>query len=353
MSTIAKQYKVVRTAPEADGKVRLQVRHEKLPVPGRDDVLIRVHAASLNYRDTALLRGEYPAEIKQHVTPVSDGAGEVVAVGHGVTRFKKGDRVANTCTVHWVGGPALPEHRAQMVGFSVDGMLAEYAMLHENGLVHLPDYLTYIEAASLSCAAVTAWTDLNSTTPLLPGQTVLVQGTGGVALFALQFARVFNARVFAITSSDEKAKKLKQLGAEAVINYNTSPDWDEEILRLTDGRGVDKVIDIAGEKTIVKSASSARIGGEVKIVGFASGFGGGLPPIDILKRSLTVTGSAIGSRLNFEAMLRAMAVNEVRPVIDKVYPFAQYLDAYKRLESGQQIGKVVIDVSTEGSGYSG
>ncbi|CAG9957136.1 unnamed protein product [Clonostachys rosea f. rosea IK726] len=355
MSTLAKQYKVVRVAPEAEGQVRLQVRNEELPVLGRDDVLVRVHAASLNYRDTALLRGEYPAKIKEHVAPLSDGAGEVVAVGHGVTRFKKGDRVANTCIVHWVGGPALPEHRAQSVGFSVDGMLAEYAILHENGLVHLPVYLTYIEAASLPCAAVTAWTDLNNTTPLQPGQTVLVQGTGGVALFALQFARVFNARVFAITSSDEKARKLKQLGAEAVINYSTTPDWDEEILRLTEGRGVDKVIDIAGEKTIVKSAASARIGGEVKIVGFASGFGGGLPPIDVLKRSLTVTGSAVGPRLNFEAMLRAMAVHEVHPIIDNVYPFANYLDAYKRLESGQQVGKVVIDISSEGSGtrYSG
>ncbi|KAK7211449.1 hypothetical protein V2G26_018627 [Clonostachys chloroleuca] len=242
-------------------------------------MLVRVHAASLNYRDTALLRGEYPAKIKQNVTPLSDSAGEVVAVGHGVTRLKKGDRVANTCNVHWVGGPPLPKYRAQSVGFSVDGMMAEYAMLHENGLVHLPDYLTYIEAASLPCAAVTAWTDLNNTTPLQPGQTVLFQGTGGVALSALQFARVFNGRVFAITSSDEKAKKLKQLGAEAVINYSTTPDWDEEILRLTDGRGVDKVIDIAGEKAVVKSAACARIGGEVKIVGFASGFGGGLPPL--------------------------------------------------------------------------
>lgn len=179
----------------------------------------------------------------------------------------------------------------------------------------------------------------------MPGQTVLVQGTGGVSLFALQFARVFGARVLAITSSDDKAARLRELGAEAVVNYSSCPDWDREILALTDGRGVDRVLDIAGEKTIVKSAASTRINGVVVVVGFASGFGGGLPPIDILARSLTVTGSTIGPRVDFEAMLRAMDRHKVRPVIDRVYPFAEYREAYKRLEGGQHVGKVVIQVA--------
>ena len=204
--------------------------------------------------------------------------------------------------------------------------------------------MSYIEAASLPCAAVTAWTALNLSSPLQPGQKVLVQGTGGVALFALQVARMFGARVFAITSSDEKAAKLRELGAEAVVNYRTHPDWDQEILKLTDGKGVDKTVDIAGEKTIVKSAAATRKGGDVSLVGFTSGFGGGLPPIDILSRWLHVAGTGIGPRETFEALLAAMDQHQVHPVIDKVYPFAQFRDAYARLKSGEHVGKIVIEV---------
>ncbi|PIG79466.1 zinc-type alcohol dehydrogenase-like protein [Aspergillus arachidicola] len=318
------QMKAIRIATTGN-KASAEIRDEPLPSPGPHEVLIRVHAASLNYRDTALLRGEYPAKTKEDVVPVSDGAGEVVAVGKDVTRVK-------TAT-------------ASHVGFTVDGLLAEYALFYEDALVPIPDYMSYVEAASLPCAAVTAWTSLNKIEPLQPGQTVLVQGTGGVSLFALQFAKIFGARVLAITSSDEKAAKLKELGAESVVNYTTCPDWDREILALTDGKGVDKVLDIAGEKTIVKCAASTKITGVVVLIGFASGFGGGLPPIDILARTLTVTGSTIGSRMDFEAMLQAMERHKTRPVIDRVYPFAEYGEAYRRLESGQHVGKVVIEVT--------
>ncbi|KAL4861691.1 hypothetical protein BDV12DRAFT_179867 [Aspergillus spectabilis] len=318
---------------------------EPVPSPGQHQVLIKVHAASLNYRDLALLRGEYPAETKKDVIPLSDGAGEVVAVGKEVTRVKPGDRVLVTCNTAWIGGPSIAEYRRTSVGFTIDGMLAEYAVFYEDALVQIPDYLSYVEAASLPCAAVTAWVGLNKIEPLQPGHTVLVQGTGGVSLFALQFAKILGARVLAITSSDEKAGKLKELGADTVVNYSTCPAWDREILALTDGKGVDKVLDIAGEKTIVKSGASTKIGGVIVAVGFASGFGGGLPPIDILTRNLTVTGSSIGSRLDFEAMLAAMVRHETRPVIDQVYPLAEYREAYRRLESGQHVGKVVILVT--------
>lgn len=336
------QGKAVRLTQTGDG-AKLELHDESLPSPGSREVLVRVHAASLNYRDLAVVRGEYPAQIKESVVPLSDGAGEVVAVGQDVTRVKNGDRVAVSCSADWIGGAFLPDYQTSSVGFRIDGMLAEYAVFHENALVHLPDYMSYVEAASLPCAAVTAWTSLNLVTPLTPGQTVLVQGTGGVSIFALQIARMFGARVLAITSSDEKAAKLKELGAEAVVNYVTQPDWDQEILRLTNGRGVDKVVDIAGEKTVVKSAACTKIRGEVILVGFASGFGGGLPPIDILARSLHVSGTAIGPRSDFEGMLRAMEMHQVRPVIDQVYPFAEYQEAYRRLESGKQVGKVVIE----------
>ncbi|GCB24992.1 zinc-type alcohol dehydrogenase-like protein C1773.06c [Aspergillus awamori] len=338
------QMKVVRVVSTGT-KSSTEFRDEPKPSPGEHQVLIKVHAASLNYRDSVLLRGEYGVETKKDVIPLSDGAGEVVAVGKGVTRFKPGDRIAVQCATAWIGGPFIPEYISTSVGFAIDGMLAEFVVFYEDALVRIPDYISYVEAASLPCAAVTAWTALNKIDPLHPGQTVLIQGTGGVSLFALQFAKLSNARVLAITSSDEKAAKLRELGADSVVNYSTCPEWDREILALTDGKGVDKVLDIAGEKTIVKSAASTKIGGVVVVIGFASGFGGGLPPMNILSRSLTVTGSTVGSRLDFEAMLAAMESREIRPVIDRVYPLAEYRKAYQRLESGQQVGKVVIEVT--------
>ncbi|WP_435171307.1 zinc-dependent alcohol dehydrogenase family protein [Falsirhodobacter sp. 1013] len=326
-------------------KPDLELHDEATPTPGAYDVLIRVEAASLNFRDQAILDGAYGGPTQPNGVPLSDGAGEVVAVGDRVTRAKVGDRVAASCHPHWIGGPPRPEYQMDSLGMTTDGMLAENILVHENAVVHIPAYMSYIEAASLPCAAVTAWTALNLSSPLQPGQTVLVQGTGGVALFALQVARMFGARVFAITSTEAKAEKLKELGAEAVVNYRAFPDWEKEILELTGGKGVDKVIDIAGEKTIVKSAAATRKGGDISIVGFTSGFGGGLPPIDILSRSLHVAGTAIGPRENFEALLAAMAQHDVHPVIDKVYPFADYRDAYRRLASGDHVGKVVIDVA--------
>ncbi|KAF7590869.1 hypothetical protein BBP40_002283 [Aspergillus hancockii] len=299
-----KQIKAVRIVT-AGSKASAELRDEPLPSPGHHEVLIRVHAVSLNYRDMTLLRGGYRAEAKKDIVPVSDGAGEVVAVGKDVPRVKTGDRVAVTSA-------------------SVDGMLAEYVLFYEDALVHIPDYMSYIEAASLPCAAVTAWTALNKIGPPSP---------------------IFGARVLTIMSSDEKAAKLKELGAESVVNYSTCPDWDREILALTDGKGVDKVLDIAGEKTIVKPEASAKATGVVVLIGFASGFGGGLPLIDILVRSLPVTGSTVCSRMDFEAMLKALGSHKVRLIIDRAYPFAEYRVAYRRLEGRQQVGKVVIEVA--------
>jgi NADPH:quinone reductase-like Zn-dependent oxidoreductase len=315
---------------------------EAVPEPGRNEVLVRVHAASLNYRDIIIAKGLYPGAQKHQPVPLSDGAGEVVKVGANVTRARPGDRVTANCAVHWIGGPALAEYHSSSIGMTIDGMLAEYIVLHENALVLLPDYLSYAEAASLPCAAVSAWSALNLSTPLQPGQTVLVQGTGGVALFALQIARMFGARVLAITSSDQKADRLRELGAEHVINYKQVPGWDQEVLRITEGRGVDKVVEIGGETTIVKSVACTRSGGEIGLVGFVSGFGGGLPPIDILQRTVLVQGVAVGPRISFDALVAAMATTKVRPVVDRIFPFEDYISAYRHLESGQHVGKVVI-----------
>jgi NADPH:quinone reductase-like Zn-dependent oxidoreductase len=336
--------KAIRLAASGD-PAGLVLGEEPVPVPGSHEVLVRVHAASLNYRDLVILSGHYPGPVKKNGVPLSDGAGEVIAIGSAVTRVKVGDRVSANCQLHWISGPTREEYHSSSVGMTIDGMLADHVVLHENGLVRLPDYLSYAEAASLPCAAVSAWSALNVYSPLKPGQTVLVQGTGGVALFGLQIARIFNAHVLAITSSDEKAERLTQMGAAAVVNYRQFPDWERKILDLTDGKGVDKVVEIGGETTIVKSAASTKIGGEIGLVGFVSGFGGGLPPIDILQRSLKIAGIVIGPRESFEDLLAAMASTAVRPVIDHVFPFAEYRDAYQRLESGNHIGKVVIEIS--------
>jgi NADPH:quinone reductase-like Zn-dependent oxidoreductase len=336
--------KAVRLTAPGD-PAGLIMGEEDIPAPGNNEVVVRVHAASLNFRDQVIVTGQYPGPVKMNGVPLSDGAGEVVAIGSAVTRVRVGDRVTANCLTHWIGGPLLQEYHASSVGMTIDGMLAEFVLLHENGLLHIPDYMSYAEAASMPCAAVSAWSALHVATPLQPGQTVLIQGTGGVALFGLQIARMFNARVLAITSSDEKAERLKAMGASAVINYRECPDWDREILALTDGVGVDKVVEIGGDATIVRSAAATSIGGEIGLVGFVTGFGGGLPPMAILQRSLKIAGMAVGPRTSFEALLKAMEVNEVRPVLDHIFPFSEYGEAYRRLASGNHVGKIIVEVS--------
>ncbi len=324
-------------------KAELVERDRPVPELGPHEVLIRVRAASLNYRDQAVLDGIYPGS-QDEVTPLSDGAGEVAAIGPKVSRAKIGDRVSINCFQQWIGGPFLPEYMTSSTGFAVDGWLSEYIAVPESAIVQLPGYMSWVEGASLACAAATAWSALNRAGPFRPGQRVLVQGTGGVSLFALQIAKALGGRVLAITSSDEKAERLKELGAEGVVNYNREPEWAPRIVEMTNGHGVDKVVEIAGDKTIAQSVASTRIGGDVALVGFASGFGGGVAPIEILARSMTVGGTSIGSRLSFEELLAAMEAYRIKPVIDSVHPFADYRRAYERLASGQMVGKVVIEL---------
>ncbi|WP_219894997.1 zinc-dependent alcohol dehydrogenase family protein [Aquisediminimonas profunda] len=328
----------------ADDFKSLKMHEEEPPEVGPLDVLIRVSAVSLNFRDQAILKGAYPSTVGKNIIPVSDGVGEVVAVGDAVTRAKIGDRVSGSCMEHWIAGPYLPDYLSRNIGITCNGWLAEYALIHENAVVQVPAYLSDPEVAALPCAAVSAWSALHVGGPLRPGHIVLIQGTGGVALAGLQIAKMFNARVLAITSTNKKADMLKEMGAETVVNYREYPDWHEEILRQTNGRGVDKVVEIAGEATIVKSVASTRIGGAIGLVGFTSGFGGGLPPIDILARTVTISGIGIGPRLNFEALLDAMEISKPRPVIDSVFPLSGYAEAYRHLERSAHIGKIVINV---------
>jgi NADPH:quinone reductase-like Zn-dependent oxidoreductase len=274
---------------------------------------------------------------------VSDGAGEVIEVGAGVTRVQRGDRVAGIFMQNWLSGEVSPYVARSALGGSVDGVLAEYVVLNENGVVHIPTHLSYEEAATLPCAGVTAWNAL-TTWMLKPGITVLVQGTGGVSMFALQFARLAGARVIATSSSDEKLKKAGELGASDGINYRSVPDWDKAVLERTNGIGVDHIIEVGGPGTLARSLNAVRVGGRISMIGLLTGPETAVNPMPILGKQIQVQGVFVGSREMFEAMNRAIALHHLRPVVDRVFPFEEAREALRYLESGKHLGKIVIRV---------
>lgn len=312
------------------------------PAPGPRQILVRVRASSLNYRDLLTIEARSArAKPKPDLIPLSDGAGEVVGVGPGVTRFKTGDRVAGCFMQRWVGGPISDVSMASAMGGAIDGMLTELAVLEEDGAVRLPPHLTFEEGATLPCAAVTAWHALVEIGGIKAGDTVLVQGSGGVSIFALQFAKMSGARVIATSGSPTKAARLKEMGAEAVIDYRAVPDWDKEAMRLTGGRGADIIVEVGGAGTLPRSFMAARTGGTIAVIGLLSGMAT-LDPMPILRRNLRVQGLYVGSTQMFEAMNRAVAAAGLRPVIDKVFRFAEAKDAYRHLKSQRHFGKIVI-----------
>ncbi len=328
---------------EPKGIDSLKLTERPTPKPGPGEVLVRVRATSLNYRDLALIKGGLARMMKRPLIPVSDGAGDVVETGPGATTLKKGDRVAAIFTQCWLAGPPTAGMYSTSLGGGIDGMLAEYVVLREDGFVRIPDYLTYEEAASLPCAAVTSWNALVTEGHLKPGDSVLVMGTGGVSIFALQFAKMYGARVIATSSSDAKLKRLKELGASDVINYKTTPEWDKAVLELTGGLGVDHVVEIGGAGTLPRSINAVKTGGIVSLIGILSG-AGQIDPMTLLFKNARIQGILVGSREMFEGMNRAMANNQVHPVIDKVFPFNQAREAYRHLESGTHFGKVCIAI---------
>ena len=308
------------------------------------DVAIRLHAASLNYRDGLITKGQYPGFVRDKLVPLSDGAGEVIAVGSAVTRAAVGDRVVIHCLPRWIDGAFDSSFVREGFGVSIDGMLSDHAVVDEEAVVKIPDYLSYEEAASLPCAAVSAWNALTDRQSLQPGQTVLVLGTGGVSLFALQISRMFGARVIATTSSAAKAEKLRTLGAAVVLNYRETTDWDGAVLQHTDGLGVDRVVEVGGAGTINRSIACTRAGGHIGLVGFVSGFGATLDPVSVLGRGITLKGIGIGSRVQFESLLRAMSAHQIRPVIDRVFAFEDFRTAFQLLDAGTYVGKILIKI---------
>jgi NADPH:quinone reductase-like Zn-dependent oxidoreductase len=314
------------------------------PTPGPFRVLVRVRATCLNYRDLMVLMGRYArGGMPANLVPLSDGAGEVIAVGPGVTRVAPGDRVAGIFMQSWLAGGISADDGASAMGGSIDGMLAEQVVLHENGLVKLPAHLSFEEGATLPCAAVTAWHALAEHACVRPGETVLVQGTGGVSVFALQLARLMGARVIATSSSDAKLERMKAMGAEVGINYRAVPEWHEAVRAATDGRGVDAVVEVGGPGTFMRSLQSLRMGGRLSMIGVLTA-AAEVNPTAIMRASVNVQGIYVGSRAMFEDLNRAIAAHTMRPVIDQVFPFAEARAAYAHLESAGHFGKVVIAV---------
>jgi NADPH:quinone reductase-like Zn-dependent oxidoreductase len=322
----------------------LRVGQRPVPRPRRGEILVRIRAASLNYRDLAVLVQKYLPTLPLPYVPASDCSGEVVEVGEDVTRFKVGDRVMPTYTQGWHDGmPTLELRTKRTLGAPLSGVLQEFIAVPAEDAVLTPSNLSDREAATLPIAALTAWSTLQEG-GIKSGDTVLVQGTGGVALFALQFSRMFGARAIVLSSSDEKLSRAKQLGADAGINYRTTPDWSGPVREATGGRGVDIIVETAGA-TLDKSLASLAFGGFVGIVGFVAGYNAQIPLRAMIGPMVRVQGIAVGSRARFEAMNRAISMHKLRPVVDSTYPLEEAADAFRHMEQGKHFGKVVIEIA--------
>jgi NADPH:quinone reductase-like Zn-dependent oxidoreductase len=314
------------------------------PSPEAGEVLVKVRAISFNYRDLMVVKGIYNPKLKLPRIPVSDGAGEVVAVGEGVTNWKPGDRVAAIFMQNWLDGPPTADKSRGALGGDIDGMLAEYVVVKASGLVAIPEHLSFQEAATLPCAAVTAWNAL-SVGNLKPGNTVLIQGTGGVSIFALQLARLRGARVIGISSSDEKLERAYSLGLDAGLNYKENPEWDRWALDETVGQGVDLVIEVGGQATLPRSLRALRIGGSIAQVGVltAAAEPAAFPVASVLHKQVHLHGIYVGSRKDFQDLNKAITLTQLRPVGENFH-WSQAREALARMEEASHFGKLVLTV---------
>jgi NADPH:quinone reductase-like Zn-dependent oxidoreductase len=315
------------------------------PKPLYRQMLLKVAACSLNFRDLGIVRGTYRMPVRENLIPLSDGAGEVVEVGPGVTRVKAGDKVAGCFFQRWPGGEMTPEAGTSALGGAIDGMLAEYVVLEEDGVVKIPEHLSLEEGATLPCAGVTAWNAIVQHAKLIAGQTVLLQGTGGVSIFGLQLAHAMGITAIVTSSSDEKLARAKALGAAFGINYKTTPEWDKAAVAFNGGRGVDHVIEVGGANTLTRSFGAIRNGGKVSMIGGLSGGATELNPGLIFSKRANVQGIYVGSTEMFTAMNAAIAANKIKPAIDRVFGFDEVKAAYQHMAAGAHFGKIVIKVA--------
>lgn len=302
-----------------------------------NEVLVKIKAVSLNYRDLMMAKGEYNPRQPLPLIPCSDGAGEVISVGSKVTAFKAGDKVAGLLAQTWLSGEPSKEYARSLLGGPLDGMLSEYRVFPESGLIKAPDYLSYEEIATLPCAALTAWRALFIEAHLKAGDTVLLQGTGGVALFALQFAKIAGARVVLISSSDEKLERARQMGADQLINYRKTPEWSE-------GLQVDLILELGGGETLPQSLKAIKFGGQINLIGRLGGGHANVDLVSIFMRDICLQGVFVGNKKDFEAMNLALDQHRIRPVIDRVFELGQAPEAFAYLESAQHMGKIVIKI---------
>ncbi len=324
------------------GIENLSLQDRDKPSPGAGQVLVRMSAASLNYRDLLTVKGTYGSRLKGPLVPLSDGAGVVEQIGPGVTRFKTGDRVTPIFMQSWIAGPISHAASQSALGGALNGVLQEYAVFSEQGLVLTPAYLSDEEASALPCAAVTAWHALFEHTPIKPGDIVLVQGTGGVSLFALQFAVAAGARVILTTSDHAKAERATELGAAETINYQVHPEWHEQARDLTAGVGVDHIIEVGGSDTMPRALKAVRMGGTISVIGVLSGRESTISPAPILVNSLRLQGIYVGSRVMFENMIKFLDFAKVKPVVDRVMPWTEFPDALRVMEGRSHIGKICL-----------
>ena len=325
------------------GIANLAIADIDKPQLGARDVLVRIRATSLNYRDLMMIEGTYNPKLRLPLVPFSDGAGEVVEIGTEVTRWKVGDRVCPTFFQGWIDGELDYAKSKTTLGGDFDGCLREFGAFHEDGLVRIPDGLSYEEAACLPCAGVTAWNALMVSGDLKQGETVLLQGTGGVSMLALQFAKIAGAQTIVTSSSNEKLERAKALGADAVINYREHEDWDSVVLDLTKKRGVDHVIEIGGAGTLSRSMRAARIGGHIAVIGVVAGKGE-ISHVPIFMKALRVIGVFVGSCEMFESMNAAVDRSGIKPVIGRTFSFEEVQEALSFMKSGEHFGKIAVSI---------
>jgi len=342
--TLPTSYRAYRS--NADGYQNLELAQVNLREPKPLEAVVRVHAVSLQFRDLLVAKGDYGLPTGVGIIPCSDMAGTIVALGDDVQRFSVGERVCANFAPDFLAGEPTPENRAALGG-ERDGVLAEYVVVPAYSLVRVPEHLSFVEGATLPCAALTAWNALTGSTPIKGGDTVLVLGTGGVSIFALQFAAASGATVILTSSSDTKLALGRELGAHYTINYKTTPEWDEEVKKITKGRGVDHVVEVGGLGTIERSVNAVRLAGSVHLIGTVSKGASGIPLIPAILRSIKLNGVVVGSVRQFEDMNRFIEARGLRPVVDRTFPFEQAREAYKYQDSQGFVGKVVIEVVKE------
>jgi len=329
----------------AGGQIEgLKLVEEPETRPGPGQVRVRLSAGSLNFRDLMVVRGGYGPPVPGDLVPGSDGVGKVVETGPGVTRLAVGDRVATSFFPDWVDGPMTPAGVAGALGGGRAGTFAQQIVLSEHALVKSPAHLTDAEAATLTCAGTTAWHALFETGAVQPGSNVLLLGTGGVSIWALQLAKAAGCRVIITSSSDEKLEKTRALGADETINYARTPEWSAEVRRLTGGEGVDLVLEVGGEKTLPQSLASVRMRGTVATIGAVSGSGGGIPPRALIPGAVRLQGIYVGPRRYHEKLARFVEAAKIRPVVDRVFAFRELPAAYRHQAEGRHFGKVTVSL---------